>query len=46
MKRLSQVGHKSKVNYLMSITREVLGQSSESEARNKVLDNNPGRIGI
>ena len=44
--RLSQVGHKSKVNYLMSITREVLAQSPEPEAHDKVFDNNTDRIGI
>ena len=30
----------------MSITRGVLAQSPEPEARDKVLDNNPDRIGI
>ena len=31
---------------LMSITRGVLAQSPEPEAHDKVLDNNPDRIGI
>ena len=30
----------------MSITRGVLAQSQEPEAHEKVLDNNPDRIGI
>ena len=30
----------------MSITRGVLAQSPEPEAHDKVLDNNPDRIGI
>ena len=30
----------------MSITRRVLAQSPEPEAHDKVLDNNPDRIGI
>ena len=30
----------------MPIKREMLGQSPEPEARDKVLDNNPDRIGI
>ena len=30
----------------MPITREVLAQSPEPEAHDKVLDNNPDRIGI
>ena len=34
------------VIHLMSITRGVLAQSPEPEARDKVLDNNPDRIGI
>ena len=34
------------VIYLMSITRGVLAQSPEPEAHDKVLDNNPDRIGI
>ena len=33
------------VIYLMSITRGVLAQSPEPEAHDKVLDNNPDRIG-
>ena len=36
---------KSKVIYLMSITRGVLGQSPEPEAHDKVLEKNPDRIG-
>ena len=34
------------VIYLMLITRRVLAQSPEPEAHDKVLDNNPDRIGI
>ena len=34
------------VIYFMSITRGVLAQSPEPKARDKVLDNNPDRIGI
>ena len=34
------------VIYFMSITRGVLAQSPEPEAHDKVLDNNPDRIGI
>ena len=34
---------KSKVIYLMSITRGMLWQSPEPEARDKVVDNNPSR---
>ena len=32
--------------YLMSITRRVLAQPPEPEARDKLLDNNPDCIGI
>ena len=34
------------VIYLMSITRGVFAQSPEPEAHDKVLDNNPDRIGL
>ena len=37
---------KSKLIYLMSITRGVFTQSPEPEAHDKVPDNNPDRIGI
>ena len=34
------------INLLLSITRGVLAQSPEPKAHDKVLDNNPDRIGI
>ena len=46
---MSQVNErltKVRVMYLMSITRGVFAQSPEPEAHDKVLDNNPDRIGI
>ena len=42
----SRVNVNVNVIYLMSIARGVLAQSPEPEAHDKVLDNNPDRIGI
>ena len=44
--RLNRINPHKNVIYLMSITRGVLAQSPEPEAHDKVLDNNPDRIGI
>ena len=44
--RLNRINPHKNAIYLMSITRGVLAQSPEPEAHDKVLDNNPDRIGI